>query len=191
MKKLLHTFVLAALAALLLADILHTPGDPWGTVRPRQWIRESWGAQSAFTYDRGVFTASAVATSGGVFSATYAVPTDKCARLRVVAFATAASGGHLSKNAGLAAEGVVCNQNGTMVTPGAVANNANPFNSNTALTNLTGTFAEAADSANWNGIDTVVISTSGTNAVLTFTNNSTTTAANATLYVEVYVVGST
>lgn len=177
MKRL---YLLALLAALL------TPASP------------AKATVSAAVLDRTIFNngGSTVTTSGGTYAPTIAVPTDKAMRLRATAIFSSSNAGHLQFAGSLTAEYVVQNANGTLTAIPAAGNSQNPTNSNTvtvsgATTNVTGEWVQAGNDANFNGISTLVWTVSGTNAIVTFTNNSTIAAVFITIIVETFTVGST
>lgn len=161
-------------------------------------IRDASAVVSAAVIDRTLFNNGGltVTTSGGTYAPTVAVPTDKAMRLRATAIFSSSNAGHLQFAGSLVAEYAVQNANGTLTAIPAAGNSQVPTNSNTvtvsgATTNMTGEYVEADNHANFNGISTLVWTVSGTNAVCTFTNNSTTAAVFITIYVETFTVGST
>lgn len=149
-------------------------------------------ALSALTRDSFEQATSGVTTSGGTAVMNIATHTDKGMRLRAVCMFSAASASHLANFGSLTAEYVVQNKNGTLTATAAATSSFNPINSNTTVaTGYIGKDVQADDHAALNGICTLTWSVSGTNAVCTFTNNSSTTALNVIISIDTWESGST
>ncbi len=149
-------------------------------------------AQSAVTIDRSIQQFSAVSISGGTAVMNIATHSDKGMRLRAICMFSAASASHMSNFGSLTAEYVVQNKNGTLTATAAATSSFNPINSSTTVaTGYIGKDVQADDHAALNGICTLTWSVSGTNAVCTFTNNSSTTALNVSIVIDTWESGST
>ena len=132
------------------------------------------------------------AASGGTFTADFAIPTDRVARVEVRAFLCAQTGGagHIV-SASMYCEGVYENQNGTLAAVTTFPGGSNPY----AASNLVGSRAQASDAAFTSTGGTVppalALSISSTNVRATLTNNSDSSqAADATVYFEVFLSGA-
>lgn len=152
---------------------------------------------STATIDRTIFnnSGSTVTTSGGTYAPVVPIPIDKAMRLRATAIFSSSNAGHLQFAGSLTAEYVVQNANGVLTAVPVSGNSQNPTNSNTVTvsgaTTVTGEWVQADNHANFNGISTLVWTVGGTNAIVTFTNNSTTVAVFITIIVDTFAVGST
>lgn len=146
-------------------------------------------AQSTVTIDTQVYQGTA-AGSGGTFTADYAIPTDKCAKMRATVIASHAAASHLDGAGSCTAEYVLQNKNGTVTAPTAATGSANPCNSTT--TTFVASTAQAFDAGIWSGgTPNASWSISGTNGRLTFTNTGSASTVNVTVVIQAIIVGST
>jgi hypothetical protein len=134
--------------------------------------------------DFKVFDLNNIAANGGTATATYAIPTNYVVLIRATilgCYATT-SPTALAGSAGLQAEFVASNYAGTGATPTALPSGVNPANSST--TGLLGADAQGSD-INGSSPIAAAWTRSGTNAVLTVTNNYTSNI-DALVYMEIY-----
>lgn len=127
---------------------------------------------------------------GSTNAISFAVPTDRCYRLRAdIILTTKAGGSHLAASARMVAECVINNENGTTTMGTATASSTNPA-SNVALEATT---PITSDSGLNNGAtpSQAAWTTDGVgNAILTIFNANLTNTAQASFYVEGFGAGS-
>jgi hypothetical protein len=141
-------------------------------------------AITAYGQDKQAFKLTGITSGGGTATASVPIPTDTICVLQAKVVMVHSTGGHLDHGAGLWAEYVVYNANGTLTAPGAITSGNNPANNTT--TTFVAAHAQGSDINSIGGANpTAAWTISGTNAVLTVTNNYT-AAVDAVVYVDIY-----
>ncbi|HTQ45609.1 MAG TPA: hypothetical protein VMI75_22775 [Polyangiaceae bacterium] len=153
-----------------------------------QPAHDAQATPTAFVVDQKVCTATGVATLGGTMTCDYATTTDRASRIVANVGLTNLSGGHLNVGAFITCEYVVENKNGTVSAPTAISSSNNPANNTT--TTFVAAHAQASDFATAGSGPTCAWSISGTNARLTVTNNSNTSTADVTVWLQAFNFGS-
>jgi len=157
-------------------------------------------ARTSSTLDPFKICASGTASSGGgTYTCSYAIPTDRVAYLKATVIMSQLDAGHIENGASFGCDYVVENSNGTLSAPSALNTSANTasnpvaaIGTSTSARYMITSRAEASDPGFLNsgsGIaPTCTWSISGTNAVLTVTNNgSSSRTADVTARIEALI----